>query len=384
MRYFCKTLLLFLLPLLFVFIPAAYVLYQAGEFYSLKQVSAALQTGQAILYGPAYSNARQELQKEITAERKPEILAIGNSRVGGFRDVFFKKPSAFYNATGAIGAMTDFKYFLEAVAPYHPQILIANMDHYYFSPEQAKNNVVTRPNPFGTSSSLLDVAAEAFVRNGGWWKIYRDYTEHKFTLADLFQKTPEQKKSIGLRAIVERAGALYDGSDYYGKTIYTPSVQQQTSEAIHELAESISPDFGDWYGSDISKSALAQLRELLSYCKEQHIFVIGFLPPIAHEEYVRIQSFPNASYSYARTYLAPTLEGIYREFGFDFYDFSDIAQLSSSDAEMIDQKHGSEKLYARISLHMASKSAVLSSYIDQPSLSIRLRNATSSLVLFGL
>src|SRR3989344_2749071 len=67
MRYFCKNVLLFLAPFLLIFAPAAYLLWQAGEFYPLKHISTALHTGRVTLYGPAYSNTRQELQKEIVA-----------------------------------------------------------------------------------------------------------------------------------------------------------------------------------------------------------------------------------------------------------------------------------------------------------------------------
>lgn len=384
MRSFLTKILLFLLPFLIICIPSAYVLQQAGEFYPIEHIVEAFLAKQIVLYGPAYSNARQELQKEMVIFRKPEILALGNSRVGEFRDVFFNSPDTFYNATGAIGAVSDFKNFLEAVGLYHPKILIINMDHYYFNPDQAKNNVVVRPNPFTTSSRWSDIAVEAFFRNGGWWKIYDDYRKHKFTLVDLFTRSFQQEKSIGLRAIAEHTGAQYDGSDYYGKTIHSPELQSATLRSIHTLAESISPQFGDWYGSSISQDALAQLQTLLSYCKERNIFVIGFLPPIAHEEYVRIQSFPDASYSSVRANLASTIEKMYGTYGFEFYDLSDISQLGSSDAEMIDAKHGSEKMFARIALLMASNNAILSSYINTPLLRTRLQNATSSLILFGL
>lgn len=46
--------------------------------------------------------------------------------------------------------------------------------------------------------------------------------------------------------------------------------------------------------------------------------------------------------------LAPTLSATYREYGFDFYDFSDIASLGGADVEMIDAKHGGEKMYLRL------------------------------------
>ena len=155
MRRFLTTLFLFLLPFLVIFVPSCYVLYQSGEFYSLGQVVSYSLQHKEMLYSPAYSNYRQFLQQQATAQHQPAILALGNSRVGEFRAAFFKDPTVFYNATGATASLSDYTNFLHSLEPYHPQILIINLDHYIFDPIQDKNNLVIRPNSFISNPSLV-------------------------------------------------------------------------------------------------------------------------------------------------------------------------------------------------------------------------------------
>ncbi len=381
MKKFLKHIFLFLLPLGILFAPGIFLLYHTNEFYSIEEVGALSKGEEPLLYAPAYSNFTQELQKQGTLLHQPTVLALGNSRVGEFRGVFFKDPGIFYNATGAVGALSDFKNFLEAVAPYQPKILIVNMDHYFFNPDQAKNNVVTRPNPFtNPQSSWIDVALEALIRQGGWWKVYADYWHDKYSPTEVFShRTPNT--SIGLRAVVDKSGRTNDGSDYYNTS--TPSFQPKTMEAIHALADTISPTHGDWYGDSISADALQETRTFLEYCKEKGIFVIGFLPPIAPTEYDRIQAFPDASYAEVVKTLAPTLSTTYREYGFDFYDFSDVASIGGSDLEMIDAKHGGEKMYLRLFLKIA-ESKPLQPFVDISVLTKKLTSATSTYYVFGL
>ena len=177
---------------------------------------------------------------------------------------------------------------------------------------------------------------------------------------------------------------MYDGSDYYGAVISSPVLQQSVLASIQELASSISNTNGDWYGNSISTPALAQLEYLLNYAKQHTIKVIGFLPPIAPSEYVRIQSYPAASYARTISTLGPTLSHEFTTYGFDFYDFSNIAKIGGSDTEMMDSKHGGEKMYLQMFIEIAKTSKSLQPFVDLPHIEQKLSEATSSYVVFGL
>lgn len=383
MSEFIQRLALFLsLPAIFL-APTVAFFVVSGEIYSLPNVEKLSRGSRTTLFSTAYSNFHPQLQTNEVVVRKPQVLVLGSSRVGVFRDAFFKNPEVFYNATGAVVTMADFNTFLKAIMPHKPHIVIAGMDQYYFNPKKAKNNAVRRENtllsnPLGSYGILL---VDSIFRNGGWWKVYHDYGKGKFTLAKALHNS-ESATVIGLRARAVGSGSINDGSDYYGELIHSTTSQQAVLRSIDKLAGSISQSNGDEYGSDISADALTELRGFLAYSKANGIFVIGFLPPVSHAVYERLGNYSDASYSYSFHNLDTVLASVYEEYGFDFYDFSDITSFGSSDNEMVEARHGSEKMYLRLFIIMAEKSRPLSALVDTAFLRKGLESAASAYVVF--
>lgn len=382
MRVFIKNISLFLLPLGILFLPALTILFISGEFISNASIGTLARDAHPILVGQAYTNFRAEYQLKETSIRNPEVITLGSSRIGQFRSEFFKDPTSFYNTSGSVGALSGFTHFINHL-PQPPRIIIAGMDQYFFQPENAGNNVVARPDPFSASSQIYDPFFESIFRNGGWWKVYADYARGKFSFVQLSNRRNDVSV-IGLRALTTDGGFTNDGSDYYGDIIDHPSHQPKILANIDALAASITETHGDEYGAGISNDALRELRVFLSLCRGNGVVVIGILPPIAHKEYVALQQYSNASYAFAFKNLAPVLAGIYKEYGFDFYDFSDISSFGSSDNEMVEAKHGGEKMYLRMFIRMAENILALSPLVDIPYLKDRLMPATSTYYVFGL
>ena len=384
MKHFLKTLALFLLPALILFAPAILILFYAGEFYPPAKLGELARGPQTIVAGNAYSNVRGAYQLQETFFRQPEVIALGTSRVGGFRDVFFRDPTIFYNDTGTGGVLSNFRYFLEKLE-HPPRIIIAGMDPYFFSPEEvAKNSVVTRPDPFVKHVPWYGPFFEGLFLGGGWWKIYPDYFAGKFFLTDVFGSRHSTTTFIGLRAVATGNGFLNDGSNYYGDVINSAQNQRKALEGIDALAARISDTFGDEYGSGISPEAVTELHRFLDIAKGQGSTVIGFIPPISHAEYERLKTFPNAPYAYAFKNLASTLTHIYAEYGYDFYDFGDVVAFGGSDAEMVEAKHGSEKVYLRLFIKMVEKSSSLKALVDVGDLKKKLQETKSNYEVFPL
>jgi len=379
MRTFIIHLLLFVLPLGIFFAPAFIVLFASGEFTPLASIGTLSRGRDRIVVGPAYSYFRDEYQLHETFVRRPVVIALGSSRVGEFHSEFLKNPSSFYNASGSIGSLSGFADFIKHLSQ-PPQIIIAGMDQYFFNPENAKNNTVTRPDPFTVHTQAYDPFFESFFRNGGWWKVSADYFSGKFTLADIFAHPESAVKTIGLIARTNGIGFTNDGSNY-GKIARYPS---EILKGIDALAGSITDTNGDEYGSSISTDALAELRVFLTSAKAKGIIVIGFLPPIAHKEYQALAQHPHAAYAYAFQNLGPVLASVYKEYGFDLYDFSDISSFGGSDNEMFESKHGGGKMYLRLFIRMVGGSASLSSLTDLPSLKEKLASATSTYDVVGM
>ena len=385
-----KNILKFSLPLALFFMPAFCVLWYAGEFYSLKHIGTLARGPYPILVGDAYSNFQTQYQLSETKARVPQVLSLGNSHVGEFRSAFLKDPAVFYNAAHAILALSDFSNFIDSLDT-QPDILIVDMSQSYFNPENTRENLVERPNPFSVSVAWYDPMFESFFRNGGWWKVYVDFFHGKFTFARVFREHSGSTTIIGLRSVAEHYGFTNDGSDYYGNVIQSTSTQANILQSVHDLAASVSETDGYIqgsgvapYGSGISPEALRVLREFLQNCKGKNIFVIGFMPSIAQAGYDRMKQYPDARYAYAFENLAPILRKIYAEYGFDFYDFTNPTSFGSSDYELVNaEDHVSEKAYLRMFIQMTKGTTELQPYVDLPYLEKSLAQATNSFVVFG-
>lgn len=385
MRNFTKRLLIFSLPIIAVFLPPAFILFRAGEFYDINGVAAAqLAHEKPVVFGPAYSYFLQSLRQAAMDVRAPEVLAVGSSRVGYLRAVFFNHPGTFYNAAGATLAMSDFRAFIEYL-PNKPRIVIAGMDQYFFNPENAKNAIVVRPNPYMDGmETALDVFFEGFFKNRGWLTAYADYAQQKFVLADVLRSNA-QVQTIGMRAAAHTDGHINDGSYYYGTYLANPRRAKDVERSIAEMTAAVTAESGGYeYGPSISQAALAQVRDFLEYCKAQNIHVIGVLPPMPHAVYEKMKQYPNAPYARGFRELAPMLTALYAEYGYTFFDASDPAAYGSSDLEMSESKHASEKLYARIVLALADLDSEFRTRLNIPLLTKRLQDSSEPFQIFTL
>jgi hypothetical protein len=383
MALFFRNSFIFLLPLSILFLPPAFVLWEAGEFMSPQAIGTLARSGDPILVGQAYSNIRQRYQLQETRIRKPEVIALGTSRVGVFRDEFFTKDTLFYNDTGIADGLSLNRYFIEALGNDSPKVIIVGMDQFFFKPDNAKNNIVNRPNSLLTLHHWYSPFFEVFFLQGGWWKMYYDYFQGKFTLTQVFSSPNDTVHRIGLRALINNDGFLADGSNYFGGVIQHSS-DSHIQEGIATLAESITDTYGDEYGEEISSEALREVQAFLAAAHERDITVIGFIPPLAPSTYTALKNHPEASYATSFNTLGPILSDLYKEYGYDFYDFTNIASIGGTDAEMVESKHGSEKMYLRMFITMGERSSALRPYIDMPFLRRTLSHATSSYSVFPL
>ena len=58
------------------------------------------------------------------------------------------------------------------------------------------------------------------------------------------------------------------------------------------------------------------------------------------------------------------LDTLFNKYGYHIYDTSNLRTLASSDNELIDAVHGSEKTYARLLVYLAEREPVLERYVD--------------------
>jgi hypothetical protein len=354
-RRFAGRVLVVLLPALLMLLPSWWALYTAGEFTDCRRMAERQGSGdQMSLFGPAYTNPDAYYKLYSTQLRKPGILALGSSRVMQFRSFFFNDPDQFYNAGGGVATVWQFRMFLDHL-PSCPHVLILGLDQDFFNPHWAGYADRTSP------AVLPEAAFKTAVSS--WRDVYHDALARKFTWRSLTKTKSGAVRTVGMNATVNHDGFRNDGSYCYGKRMLQPEafLDYQFRDTLDRIARG-NERFE--YAQNVGVDALRELDDLLAWCQERRVHVVGFLPPFAHAIYQRMRSMPDGQYDYLFK-LPVALKPIFTSHGYPLFDFSDLASCGASDDEAIDGSHASEKAYARLLAAMAAGDPTLSSCCDR-------------------
>jgi hypothetical protein len=377
MKKFFIKLSIFVFPIILILAFPILILYKSGELDTPnKIISYVTKKHNNVLYGPAYAGFIKSLKVASTLEYKPEILALGDSRVSEIRAEFFNPNIKFYNASLAVSELSDFRTFLSLIpTSTQPKILVVDINQQQFhpgnfSPNGEANRRLMQPSSF---NDIINI----FITS--WSHVYKHLFEGKYTVEQVFASQPENTKLLGLEAIVQLKGFRNDGSYYDGQYVLgrAPMPVGYDFEAARKWIDSGTEVFK--YGNEISKPALDELTFFLSECKDRNIYVVGFFPPFPHQVHAQMKDSGKFNYFFQ---LPTVVKPVFDNFNFEFYDYSDLAALGAADDEALDAAHASEKAYLRLYLDMIQHGSILKQFSNGDYLNEKLKNATSSLVIF--
>lgn len=362
----------FLLPIIVILALPLVVLWKSGELSSLARIIA-LQQNSSVLAGFAYSYPAPYYKLHSILALKPEIIALGTSRVMQLRQEFFSR-GLFFNAGGGLSTVKDPLLFLERIPKESPlAVIILQLDQNFFNQAWDRRTVGNR-----NRKLLLDTYdGPGNIFLSSWRSVYRDILNGKITFAALFSENTVPLK-IGLGARMHNNGFRNDGSyqDGASREAVTPGSEERLSVALSQLKEKQGTFVS---GTEVDGAALGTLESFLSRANGRGIRVIGLLPPFAPSIYAKAYADPELRYL---PKLAASLGPVFQKYSFDFFDFSDGETFHSSDEEMLDGVHGSEKTYLRLFIAMAEKSEALRPYVDVVSLKRQLNLSVSPFVVF--
>lgn len=373
MKQFVIKILFFLIPLVLLFLFPVWILFESGEFLSQSQIeSLQNKPGTKVLLGKAYVPSDAVSLVKIVQDKKPEVLVLGNSRVLQIRQEFFQGGVSFYNAGGSILTLADLNAFLAQLS-YSPRVIIVGLEQSYFHTmwtKQTMTSTVTEP------SSLTTEALLGIIK-----KVYLDFWAHKFSIADVLQKTNDYR-AIGLNAVVHHNGLRNDGSYYYGKILQNPNDASLEDYHFQDTLQRIAKGERRFeHGQTVSPDAVEELKKFLKTCQERNIHVVAFLPPYAPTIWKTMHaSEQQQNYQYIDA-LEPTLKQSFSERGFALSDFSNPT-LFPRDSEFIDGFHGGEKVYATMLLSMASSSPIFGQVLSVSELQHKVEKTSQDLAVF--
>jgi hypothetical protein len=343
MKKFIYKVLVYLLPVLLFFALPYIILEVSGELKDLSNV----RVGQGRLLGLAYSDQSKDYKLNEILARKPEVLALGTSRVLQIRSFFFKKPDTFFNGGRVISRVGDLPCLIEEwdKSNYRPRVIILGLDQYFFNRnwDNLKEGC-----EYNVKMSGLNMLSKSSL------DVYSDLMDGKIQVKNIAQYEGRH----GLTAMMTNSGyRTDDGSYYYGKIIR--DFRKGTKISFEDMEKRIERGKSRFeWGDEVNEDAIRILKSFVDYCADHKIELTMFLPPYPASIYNRMVD--SGKYGYILK-----LDSAFSANSLRVHNFSSLDSLDSKDDEAIDGLHGSEVAYLRLIQELGKREPWLDKYIDQ-------------------
>ncbi len=322
------------------------VLKNAGELSSVESIVYE-QMLQDIIYGSATNQNTYFYKLALLKSIKPEIVALGSSRVMQLRKEMFNV--GFINAGGAINSVDEAEKFVNDMMKLHkPKIVILGLDDWWFNPHSPAANWKNPEVDTSTEITLEKILAPIqWIYNG---KIkFDDYTNLFFSNETMYASKLFHSNLLGISAIKKESGFRADGSHCYGRMLTAVNQNDfQFKDTIRRIDNGV--DRFE-YAENISNIKWRKMISLIRKLEASGIIVITFIPPFSKTAYQKIE----ASNKYA--YMKVISDLAQKE---NIYNFRNPKTLDLTDCYFTDGFHGGEIAYLKLLFNMAE----VQKYVD--------------------
>jgi hypothetical protein len=370
MRKFILRIIIFSVPLFFLFLPPSWYLYKTKENFFDLESFIKNPSHDKFLIGYTYNEKNYKFMKWKYINTKPkfEVWSLGSSRAMQFRKEMFDK--SFFNAGFTVGRINEFLPFMKSIdCSKYPDVLIVTLDTWMFNAKYDK---------------IEDVIDETKWENS--FKMYPNFTILKSVWEDLIKDKFESNKTyktdgfyrIGYNALYKNSGFRNDGSFYYGEQI-NKLLSNDTTRSDSKFKNTFTKiDKGIErfeYGNTPNPKAFKELEKFLDYCQKNAIKVVLVMPPFAKAVYNKMLTSGN--YKYIEN-IPEKCHTIASKNSFEYYDFTSPTVINSKDSEFIDGFHGSEKVYLKMLIRMLEAQSILNKKTEISQLKKELSNSISN------
>lgn len=315
---------------------ATLVLVRAGEYMPLDKIIEKLERTDGH-YGSAILQRGFYYKLHVFRARNPRIVALGSSRVLGFRQEDFAQPFA------NLGILSDLDELYEVATTlfgdgHAPQTVLLGVDFWWFHP-QATDRVVNRSpeNPHIEANDLFQPAL---------WLM-----QGKLSFSDIGEILSEKSPNIGIFGITQGDGFDKAGAYYYTSTL-RGTRKSEDYRFKTNLAQIKNSQRKYAHGDEVSEAQWKKLLKLIDYMQLQGIRVVIFVPPLAERAYKAMVE--TGGYGYVDE-LRKKLGVLAAERNMPFFDYHAGGPRGASECEFVDSHHGGTTVYQRILLDMATK-----------------------------
>lgn len=302
------------------------------------------------IYGSALNENYYSYRLQMIREKKPEIVIIGTSRAGLFRQIYFDK--SMIAATNSSNRPSEMEAFIQQMLTFHiPKIVFLNLDPWWL--------LKSFPNYKNASYQELtgkDITQEKIKNIFKYLLIGKIPLSTKFLKENFISNPYSNYDSLGLRAINNSDGSFSDGSTFYASTIYGLGnfADIKFENTFYRLQQQMFPFY---YAQTIESDRIKQLEHIQQILKDHNIHVITYIAPIAPTIYKTIQNQYKDQYSYLNAIDSYAKEK-------NIYNFFNPSTLNTTDCEFYDGFHGGDIAYARMLLKISQKDSFLKGYIN--------------------
>lgn len=369
MVIFIKKIILFLVPLGLVFIFPSLIIFYGNEYFSSREIVRLQTVYPQSLFGFAYnSESFFQYKKYLVEVKKPEVIALGTSKVMQIRKEFFNDKTVFINAGGAGTTLTEMFLFLDSLPKDNSiKLILLGIDKEVFdSPMPIKENIYER----NLSFRLVDILSTMSRR------IYLDYFNGKYKISDLINKS-NKKHDIGLSAILHQDGFRTDGSYQYGSAkkneVRLDYVRLEIKRKVNLIVQGNNMDDKK---DNLGKNMI-MLGNILKIAKEKGIIIIGFTSPHPSDVYKALNEKSDET-----KIFSANIRNIFAGNNSDFFDLGDIKLFDGKNTEFVDAVHGTDLMYLKMFMYMAERSKSIRNYVDIDKLNFFLKESTGDFLSF--
>ncbi len=365
LRAFRRRCLVFLAPMLLFAAPALAILIASEESFINVDEIAQASSNNPVLVGFAYNEQHYGYLKHqrLTSMPRQSVVALGSSRVLGFREEMFD--SSFFNAGYTIVSPWDFRTFLNALpSDKLPRVLILGLDQFMFS---RLGNTRRQPKTADAWTERPRDDLHTALRRIP--DVYKDLVRGRISVPSVVANATGanidgEATPVGLNALINRKGMRNDGSFLYSSQV-EQLLNSDPAANDYQFAKTLArvKHQGRRFeaGSEVDKEAVAEIGRLLKYCKANDIAVVAFLPPFTDTVWRAMQDSGN--YTYMQK-IESELRTHFDRNGSELYAFHQMSDCCSTDLEAIDGFHAGENVYLKMMIEILQNGSVLNEYTD--------------------
>ena len=326
-RFFALLLGLVLAACLLVVPYTCWWLHSSGDL-AVERAVKNQAAGRFALFGSGVSQDFVDYKLQLYAAVKPQVVALGSSRVMQFRGAYFRRP--FLNVGGTAGNLPVLRSTLDAMLRLHrPEAVILGLDFWWFMPRWNPDPFKEEPPTSGSYGYNLDSLKKPWT-----WLL-----EGKISWRDLLG--PVLPRSLG---------GFRD--DRYGIKAFAPSPPLKDSRDV----------------GGISTAHLDAFAEIYCRLKARGIATYVFIAPLS---ITALDALRAREEDYPHLFR---LRDALLARGIEVMDFTDPRTFAATDCEFVDGFHGGEVVYARILRDMADRWSSLLAYVDMDKINAVIRD----------